>query len=326
MVIDAGERRYELVEGWGQLPDGWAWGQVAAVAIDSADNVHVFGRSDHPYLVFDRAGKLLDHWGEGLFEHAHGLCITDDDSVFFIEHDAHVINKFDKAGRHRLTLGRRNKPSDTGFTREVREPADALARGEIAWTDATPTINGVTRGGPPFNRPTDLSVSATGDIYVSDGYNNCKVHRFAADGTLLQSWGEPGDARDLRDTVSEPGRFHTVHGIWVHSDRVFACDRENNRIQVFTLDGRHLVTWTGYLRPTKIYIAPDEEIAYVSELNDRVTIADLDGNVIGRWGDQRSHEPGKFWGPHGIWRDSENSVYVSEVLEGRRLQKFARVS
>jgi hypothetical protein len=67
-----------------------------------------------------------------------------------------------------------------------------------------------------------------------------------------------------------------------------------------------------------------EGVAYVSELEDHVSILDLDGNVIGRFGSERSNAPGKFWGPHAIWVDSEQSLYVGEVLEGQRLQKFAR--
>jgi hypothetical protein len=63
---------------------------------------------------------------------------------------------------------------------------------------------------------------------------------------------------------------------------------------------------------------------YVSELEDRFSIVDLDGNVIGRYGSERSNDPGKFWGPHGIWVDSEGSIYIAEVLNGARMQKFAR--
>ena len=64
---------------------------------------------------------------------------------------------------------------------------------------------------------------------------------------------------------------------------------------------------------------------YVAELEDRVSMVDLDGNVVGRFGSERSNDPGKFWGPHGIWTDSAGDLYVSEVLGGARLQKFARV-
>ena len=71
----AGDRQYDLVVGWGELPDGWRWGQVAGVATDSEDNVHVFTRTEHPYMVFmDKTGKLIDHWGEaGIFGMAHGV-------------------------------------------------------------------------------------------------------------------------------------------------------------------------------------------------------------------------------------------------------------
>ena len=58
MIIDAGDRQYELVEGWGDLPTGWIWGQVGAVGVDSKDQVHVFTRTDHPYMMFDKSGKL----------------------------------------------------------------------------------------------------------------------------------------------------------------------------------------------------------------------------------------------------------------------------
>jgi DNA-binding beta-propeller fold protein YncE len=318
IVVEAGERQYELVEGWGRLPDGWVWGQVGAVAVDSEDNVHVFTRAEHPYMIFDKSGTLLDHWGEGIFEDAHGICITPDDTAYFVDRVPQIVLKFNKQGRHRLTLGTRGRPSDTGYTRETREPAGPLASG-----GGMPVTNGVGHSGPPFHHPTDVSVSVAGEIYVSDGYRNSRVHKYAPDGTLLTSWGEPGHARDLRDTKDGPGLFHTVHSVWEHKNRVYVADRENNRIQIFTPEGEYLDMWTGFLRPTKLYVDRDD-VMYVSELEDRVSIVDLEGNVIGRFGSERSHDPGKFWGPHGIWTDSAGDLYIAEVLEGARLQKFAR--
>jgi DNA-binding beta-propeller fold protein YncE len=318
IIKDAGERQYELVEGWGQLPDGWQWGQVGAVAVDSEDNVHVFTRMEHPYMIFDKSGKLLDHWGEGIFEDAHGMCITADDTAYFVDRLPQIVTKFSKEGRHRLTLGKRGVPSDTGYTREEREPAGPLASG-----GGLPVTNGVGHAGPPFHHPTDVSVSASGDIYVSDGYRNSRVHKYAPDGTLVQSWGEPGHARDLRDTKDGPGLFHTVHSVWEHKDKVYVADRENNRIQIFTPEGKFLDMWTGFDRPTKLFV-DKEDVMYVAELEDHVSIVDLEGNLIGRFGSERSNDPGKFWGPHGIWTDSAGDLYVAEVLQGARLQKFAR--
>jgi DNA-binding beta-propeller fold protein YncE len=318
ITIEAGERRYELVEGWGQLPAGWEWGQVAGVACDSQDRVHVYTRTRHPYMVFDRAGRLVSSWGEDLLDEAHSVYIAPDDSIFALSHRGHVILKFDKDGQLRLQLGQRGVPSDTGYTKEGRVPASPWASG-----GGLPITNGVAYGGPPFNQPTDVALAPDGTIFVSDGYRNARVHKFAPDGTLLKSWGEPGHAKDLRNTKDGPGRFHTPHGIWVHGRRVFVLDRENNRIQIFSLDGDFLDMWTGFERPTDMVIDKDE-VVYVSELEDHVSLLDLEGNVLGRFGSERSHAPGKFWGPHALWVDSTGDLYVGEVLEGRRLQKFAR--
>ena len=294
MRIDAGDRQYELVEGWGEMPGGWIWGQVGGVAVDSQDNVHAFTRAPHPYRVFDKSGKLQDHWGEQIFEDAHGICITENDDVYLVDRDPQVVLKFNKSGRHMLSMGNRHKPSDTGYTRE------------------SPTV---THPGPPFHHPTDVSIGPNGEIFVSDGYRNCRVHCYSNDGELKYSFGEPGNA---------DGQFVLVHSVWYHKGRLYVADRQNHRVQVFTPEGQHLATWPGYNQPCKIYI-DNEDVMYVAELGDRVTIADLNGNVIGRWGGERTHDPGGFWGPHGIWTDSEGSIYVAEVLEGARLQKFARV-
>ncbi len=239
--------------------------------------------------------------------------------------------KFDKTGRHRLSLGHRDQHSDTGYTKEEREPSgpQLLPHYRNAGKDASgggmPTINGVGHGGPPFHHPTDVCADEQGNIWVSDGYRNSRVHQFSPTGELLQSFGEPGNAKDLRDTTDGPGLFHTVHGIWVWKGKVYVADRENNRIQVYTTEGKHLAIWPRFERPTKLYINPAEELLYVAELEDQISIVDLDGNLVGRYGSERSHDPGKFWGPHGIWCDKEGSIYVAEVLNGARLQKFARV-
>ena len=293
MIIDAGERQYELVEGWGELPPGWIWGQVGAVGVDSRDQVHVFTRTEHPYMIFDRAGHLVDQWGEQIFEDAHGICIAPNDDVFLVDRNPQVVLKFNSAGRHLLSLGKRHHPSDTGYTDENRK---------------------VLYAGPPFHHPTDVSLSPNGEFYVSDGYRNTRVHKYGADGTLLFSWGEPGDG---------PGQFNLVHSVWEHQGKVYVADRQNNRIQLFTPTGDYLATWPGFDQPCKIYV-DNHDVMYVAELGARISIVDLDGNILGRWGGEKSHKPGEFFGPHGIWTDSEGSIYVAEVLQGARLQKFAR--
>jgi DNA-binding beta-propeller fold protein YncE len=293
MVAQAGERQYEVVEGWGELPPGWIWGQVGAVGVDSRDRVHVFTRTNHPYMIFDRSGKLEWAWGQEIFMDAHGICIAPDDNVFLVDRGPQLVFKFTNDGRHLLSMGHRDQHSDTGYTDEHRV---------------------VTHAGPPFHHPTDVSIAADGGFYVSDGYRNARVHKYSADGELQFSWGEPGTGE---------GQFNLVHSVWEHKGKVYVADRQNNRIQIFTPEGKYLDMWTGYDQPCKIYVDKDD-IMYIAELGARVSVVDLDGNVLARWGGERSHAPGEFWAPHGIWVDSQGDMYVAEVLEGARLQKFSR--
>src|SRR6184192_1221650 len=79
MIVGQGEHRYEVVEGWERLPNGWSHGDVAGVATDSQDRVYVFNRSDHPVIIYERDGRFLGSWGEGVFTRPHGITITADD-------------------------------------------------------------------------------------------------------------------------------------------------------------------------------------------------------------------------------------------------------
>jgi len=74
-IVGEGCFRYRVDPQWGILPDGWSLGDVAAVGVDAKDDVYVFNRGDHPMIVFDREGKLLRSWGEGIFKNPHGIHI-----------------------------------------------------------------------------------------------------------------------------------------------------------------------------------------------------------------------------------------------------------
>ena len=62
----------------------------------------------------------------------------------------------------------------------------------------------------------------------------------------------------------------------------------------------------------------------MAELQSRLSIIDYNGNIISRWGGEESRDPGKFVAPHCVAVDSKGDVYVGEVLEGMRIQKFVR--
>ena len=115
-------------------------------------------------------------------------------------------------------------------------------------------------------------------MFVTDGYGNARVHKFAADGTHLLSWGEPGTG---------PGQFNLPHGIWIdRHGRVLVCDRENDRVQVFDQEGKLLRVWpTKLIGPAVFYVDADD-IVYIPEHNGGlVSVLTLDGERLAQWGD-----------------------------------------
>ena len=153
--------------------------------------------------------------------------------------------------------------------------------------------------GGPFNHPADVAVAPNGDILVADGYGNSRVHRFSADGSLIKSWGEPGHGR---------GAFTTPHGVWVGGDsRVYVCDRENNRVQVSTLEGEYVTEWGDLFHPMDI-LADAQENFHVSDQIPRITIFDADGRLV-----SRCRTP--FFA-HGMWMDSRGDIYIADPSKG----------
>ena len=295
VTVGAGKHTYELVENWLKLPDGWVLGQTAIVT-DSQDRVYLFNRSDHPLIVVDRDGNYLTSWGEGVLTDAHGMFIDAEENLYLPVKNNHVVLKYTREGNLLLTLGTRDQPSDTGWSGNTSDPA--------------------VRAAGPFNRPTDVWLDPKGDMYISDGYGNARVHKFSAAGELLFSWGSPGK--------TAPGEFHVPHGVWVHTDgRVFVADRENNRIQIFSADGTFLDQWTDFARPCDIYV-DSENTMYVVELDAFVSIVTLDGQLLTRWLAPTEAEPGT--GAHALWLDSHGDMYVNRNLEGQRLLKYRRIT
>ena len=94
MAMGEHKLEYEVLEGWEQLPEGWSFVEVAGVAVDSRDRVYVFNRGAHPVIVFDKEGKFLNAWGEGVFSSAHGIYIDRHDHVWCADNFDHTVRKF----------------------------------------------------------------------------------------------------------------------------------------------------------------------------------------------------------------------------------------
>lgn len=316
---------FRVIEGWERLPEGFHHGDVVGVAVDSRDRVYVLTRYESRCIVYEQDGSFVQAFGEGLFtDFVHALTIDGDDFVYVVDAGDHTVRKFAPDGTLLMTLGTPGVHSETGY-------------------DGATTTS-ITHAGPPFNRPTKAALGPDGDIYVSDGYGNARIHRFTAGGALTASWGEPGNG---------PGRFNLPHGVWVADSRVFVADRENDRVQIFSLDGALLEIWDHVQRPTDIYVDA-RGLVYVASLPWRAGVAelggprqryslpggvyvlDLAGNVLLRWCSADACAPGAFVAPHGIVADSRGDLYVGEVTwtygvragyvpDGcHTLQKFAR--
>ena len=269
MKVGSGKFVFEAIAGWGQLPAGWSYGgQVPGVAVDSQDRVYVFNRGEDPVIIFDQDGQFLGSWGEGLFTRPHGLCIGPDETIYCVDDEGHAVRHFSLDGSPvgAITV---EHPADTGY-----KPG---------------YVHSVARSGPPFCYPTDLIFSANGDMYVSDGYGNARIHKFSGNGELLLSWGDPGDG---------PGQFVVPHGLCAdRTGRIYVADRQNERIQVFSPEGEFVTQWQDVRCPNKMVIDSEDNM-YVTELglvvlgnidnpqfflngpHVRMTVRDLSGNIL----------------------------------------------
>ena len=123
--------RFEVDAGWGELPDGRRFVEVAGVATDSHDRVFVFNRGEHPVIDLRPRGPVQSSWGEGLFARPHGITIGPDDAVYCTDDLDHTVKKFTPEGTLLLTLGKSGCPSDTGATSRTSGRSARPARRSI---------------------------------------------------------------------------------------------------------------------------------------------------------------------------------------------------
>jgi DNA-binding beta-propeller fold protein YncE len=274
VTVGTGRYRYRLQPSWAKLPEGQEFGVISSVAVDSRGRVYVYHRGKNPVLVFNHDRELIASWGEGVLTDAHGIFITADDRVFVVNRDRHQVLQYTKDGTLMFALGTRGRAASEA----------------------------------PFSHPSDVAVALTGEIFVSDGYANSRVHKFSADGRLVLSWGEPGGG---------PGQFRVPHGIAVDADgRVYVADRENNRVQVFTGEGEFVTQWSDFKSPMDIYI-DDDQVVYVSDQIPRFSLYDRAGKLLGR---ARTGGEG-----HGICGDRNGNLYVALSDHRRQVLKYIRV-
>jgi DNA-binding beta-propeller fold protein YncE len=321
------------------LPNGWVLGQTIGVGIDAQDHVWIVHRQASlsasetgadqtpahstccskapPVLEFDQAGNLLRHWGgpgQGYDwpESNHGIFIDFKGNVWIggnVGTDAHIL-KFTQDGKFIAQFG---KPGQSKGSNDTQN----------------------------FNKVAKIFVDAkANEAYIADGYGNKRVAVIDADtGVFKRYWGGYGNKPDDTpsgnyDPTAPPiQQFRSpVHCAELSNDNlVYVCDRPNDRIQVFTREGKFLkevriapkTLGDGSTWDIAFSKDPAQKYMYLADgKNERVYIMDRASlEILSQFGDG-GRQPGMFFAVHSIATDSRGNIFTTETYEGRRLQKF----
>ena len=338
--------RFEVDPSWPKLPSKWVWGQVSSVSIDTQGHAWILqrptsvrkdqrdkGMAAPPVLEFDENGNFLQAWGgpgQGYDwpETEHGIYADPRGFIWLGGNgrtDHHLV-KFTRDGKFVSQIGKKGASKGNKDTENVNQAADVF-----------------------YHAPTN-------ELLVADGYGNKRIVVFDGDtGKFKRMWGafgnEPLDnvpeekkvAEDERIPAKEatgrgPEQFvRPVHAVRVSNDGlVYVSDRGGRRVQVFTLDGKYQtqVFIDRYceaphcgngqtVASTAFSHEPDQKYLYVASRSparlwilDRKTLQPLDS--FGRNG----IAPGEFYVMHHMNVDSKGNLYVTEVQDGKRIQKF----
>ena len=320
------------------LPNHWYQGMTIGVSVDAQDHVWIVHRPDTvsaneaavdaktgtccskapPILEFDQKGNLLRHWGgsdgEGYQWPAsnHGITIDYKGNVWIGgngQGDAHVL-KFTQDGKFLMQVGKKGIPVDSNSTEHFGQVAKIFIDGKA------------------------------NEAYISDGYGNKRVVVIDADtGKFKRYWGaygnKPSDMNLGRyDPDAPPAQQfrNPVHCAELANDGLlYVCDRQNDRIQVFTKEGKFVkeafiskrtlgdgsvwdIAFSGDAQQKYIYLADGHDEKIFILLRDTL-------DVLTSFGDG-GRQPGQFYAVHSITTDSKGNIYTTETYEGRRLQRF----
>jgi hypothetical protein len=311
-VVGSGAWQYEVIHDWGELPAGLKYGNTHGVVEDSQGflyvhhTVHATSEQHDSMVVFDPKGKFVRSFGKEFRGGAHGLHIRKEGSnefLYLCDTQRNIVVKTTLKGEEVFTLG---YPSES----------DAYKPG--------------ADGKQIKYRPTNLAVAPSGDIYVGDGYGSSYINQYDSRGHYLRTFGGKG---------KEAGQLDCPHGITVDtrgpSPILLVADRSNNRLQQFSLDGKHLGFVTGVNLPCHFH--ERKGVFVIPDLAARVTLMDARNQVIGHLGEggddwkQLRTKPrdafpaGKFICPHGACFDHKGNIFVVEWVEVGRVTKLRKL-
>jgi DNA-binding beta-propeller fold protein YncE len=178
---------------------------------------------------------------------------------------------------------------------------------------------------PEFNvdGPSGLTIDRLGRLLVADTHFY-RVLVYSQEGTLLFQIGD-----GIQGTT--PGRFVYPTDVVIDRAGNFYVSEygENDRIQVFSPQGKWLRQWGGhglspgeFMKPRALAIDGDERIYVADSCNHRVQVFDTAGKLLHFWG-TRGTEPGALAYPYDLAIGPDGFLYVCEY-GNHRVQKFTR--
>ena len=323
LVVGDGEYKYEVEHEWPQLPDKYTWQTTHNVAVDKAGNVYVIhegdpNQKDHPSIfVFDENGKFIRAFGAQFQGGGHGIEVRDEGGEEFLYVCAYQhLKTFAKLTLKGDTVWQKYAPMESGVY-----AADEATKPEKVW-------------GRDRFLPTNFAFLDDGGFILADGYGSYYMHVYDKDAEWQSCFGGPG---------SGEGKFNTPHGIWIDNrpgreKQIVVCDRANNTLQYFTMDGKYIETLTGYGLPANA--ATWKDLLLIPELHARVTLLNDKNEVVARLGedvarvtseggirnDESKWIDGKFVHPHDACFGNDGSIFVAEWVRTGRVSKLRRVS
>jgi DNA-binding beta-propeller fold protein YncE len=329
--------RFEVDPTWPKpLPERWIFAQIGGVCVDSHDHIAIVDRSNitdeekqtnvptPTFVMFDRAGKVVNSWGDldVVPADVHGCSFDEDDNLWVAGNEDAIVQGYSHEGELILQIG---------------------TKGVFDTTDGSVDAPFTNQSRERLNRPSGAVVDPdTGDIYVSDGYGNKRVVVFDSEGNYLRQWGSHATAAER--AAATPGTFaNVVHCIEMSNEGLlYVCDRQGSRVQVFDKMGNHIrdihiprtddfVEPEPVVRGTAWWVtfSPDEAQGYLYVMNgaeEKVHVLDHEsGETLSTFG-RAGHLLGNFIHGHTIATDSSGNLYVAETNYGRRVQRFNLVS
>jgi hypothetical protein len=307
-----------------------------------------------PVMEFDAAGNYIQGWGGAA--NAAGYDWPQSEHGIYVDYKGYVwvggsgnddqILKFTKAGKFVMQIGHGGHKKSNQDTENLWKPADVFVypkTNEVFVADGygnkriivfDADTGAYKRMWGAFGKaPMDTPAPATREEGQRGGTPPQRGGR--ADLTRIP-------AKELDPNDPGPSQFNTVHGVKVSNDGlVYVSDRGGKRVQVFTIDGKYLKQvwidrWCEAPRGSNLFCGsgdtaastafsadPEQRFLYVASRSparvwvfDRKTLEPLDS--FGRPG----VAPGEFYVLHHMTADSKGNLYVSEVEDGRRVQKF----